>query len=113
MKGIKTCLILYQLLIAFLEASTSSLSSQLAPDAWLSEYGYIRETPEELNQVSFPVNQHEFFFNNSFLSQTETEVVVQGNLSFIMLTCEAEYPISWVANQVSLQNVIPQMRVNF
>lgn len=107
MNGIKIRLILYQIFIAFFEASTSSFSSQFSQKVWLSEYGYNKETPEEFKQVSFPVCQHENIFQNSFLSKTDIEVVVHGNLSFIILTCEAEYPISWIANQVSFRKIIP------
>lgn len=92
--------ILYELFLVFF--ATTAAVSPISPKVWLSEYGYVKETTDEIQKVTFPVNQRENILNTSFLSKTDGEVVVHGNLSFVVFTCEAEYPVSWFVNQVSI-----------
>jgi len=88
--------------LIFLAIPSLSSLSEFSQKLWLSEYGYNQETSEEYQRVSFPLHQNERNFNNSFLSKTDNEVVVHGNLSFIGFTCTAYFPIVWSVNQVGI-----------
>ncbi len=107
MKGITTSQIYFsQIFLAFFASTTASSLSLPPQKLWLSEYGYLEETSEHFKQVSFPVLKIENIFTNSFISKNDTGVVVHGNLSFIVFTCEAQYPIFWSVKQVNITNLL-------